>query len=280
MMRDNNMLHRYQDLIDAMTEVIRLGGFGTSVTPVSQFYVQQAFNNVIFGPWKQIAAGYGKMVLGYFGKTPVAPDPEIVKLAAEQLQLEPTTEPVLSINDADPTRGIKAAAQMLQEAGLPKTDENIFIAGTCKEKGIAFLQGEATLGVYYKPKSKSESATKAGPCTVTVNNNTFVVDLKDGKAVVNGREYQYQIKEGVQATPNKAQAKEEIEVTAPVPGAVLRHVANAGNEVAADEVLMIIEAMKMEIAIKAPSAGILQSLVAAPAQKINTGDVLARITPL
>ena len=52
-------------------------------TPVSQFYWQQAYANVMFGPWKQIAPGYGKMVLGYFGKTPVEPDAEVVKLAAE-----------------------------------------------------------------------------------------------------------------------------------------------------------------------------------------------------
>ena len=51
-----------------MGEVVEKGGFGTSVTPVSQFYFQQAFNNVFFGPWKRIAEGYGKMVLGYFGK--------------------------------------------------------------------------------------------------------------------------------------------------------------------------------------------------------------------
>ncbi len=49
--------------------------------------VQQSLNNVMLGPWKKIADSYGKMVLGYFGKTPVAPDPDIVKQAADQLGL-------------------------------------------------------------------------------------------------------------------------------------------------------------------------------------------------
>ncbi|MEN0067379.1 MAG: biotin attachment protein, partial [Myxococcota bacterium] len=91
MMRDSGTLDRYPEVIAAMSEVVRRGGFGTSVTPVSQFYFQQAFNNVIFGPWKRMANGYGKMVLGYFGRTPVPADPEIVELAAKQLGLEPTT---------------------------------------------------------------------------------------------------------------------------------------------------------------------------------------------
>ena len=79
MLRDNNLMDKYPEVIAAMGEAVKKGGFGTSVTPVSQFYFQQAFNNVMFGPWKKIADGYGKMVLGYFGKTPVAPDAEVVQ---------------------------------------------------------------------------------------------------------------------------------------------------------------------------------------------------------
>ena len=81
MMRDNGTLDKFPEVIKAMREVVEKGGYGTSVTPVSQFYWQQAYANVMFGPWKQIAPGYGKMLLGYFGKTPVTPDEEIVALA-------------------------------------------------------------------------------------------------------------------------------------------------------------------------------------------------------
>ncbi len=59
MMRDNGILDRYTEVVKAMGEVVVKGGFGTSVTPVSQFYFQQAFNNVFFGPWTKIAEGYG-----------------------------------------------------------------------------------------------------------------------------------------------------------------------------------------------------------------------------
>jgi pyruvate carboxylase subunit B len=75
MMRDHNVLDRFPDVIAAMREVVERGGFATSVTPVSQFYFQQAFNNVLMGPWKKIADGYGKMLLGYFGKTPTPTGP-------------------------------------------------------------------------------------------------------------------------------------------------------------------------------------------------------------
>ena len=101
MMRDNNILDKFPQVIKAMREVVEKGGFGTSVTPVSQFYFQQAFNNVMFGDWKKIADGYGKMVLGYFGRTPVKPDSEIVKMAEKQLGLAPTKEHAIDIADKD-----------------------------------------------------------------------------------------------------------------------------------------------------------------------------------
>ena len=117
MMRDNNCLDRFPEVIAAMGEVVEKGGFGTSVTPVSQFYFQQAFNNVFFGPWKRIADGYGKMVLGYFGKTPVQPDKEIIDLCKEQMGMEPTTTPAADLNDADPKKGIAPATELLKAGG-------------------------------------------------------------------------------------------------------------------------------------------------------------------
>jgi len=163
MMRDNNILDRFDDVIADMGEVVERGGFGTSVTPVSQFYFQQAFNNVMFGPWKRFAEGYGKMVLGYFGKTPVPPDPEIVRMAQEAMKLEPTTKTVQELNDADPTKGLGPARAMLEEAKLDITDENLFIAATCKEKGIAYLKGEAKVGVRKLSDAPEPSAAAPAP---------------------------------------------------------------------------------------------------------------------
>jgi pyruvate carboxylase subunit B len=44
---------------------------------------------------------------------------------------------------------------MLKEAGLPITDENVFIAAACGDKGITFLLGKAKVGVRYKEKQAS-----------------------------------------------------------------------------------------------------------------------------
>ena len=123
MMRDNNILDKFPDVIDAMGEVVEKGGYGTSVTPVSQFYWQQAFSNVMFGKWEKIADGYGKMVLGYFGKTPTEPNQDIVKLASEQLKLEPTKENPLDIADRDEKKSLTYWENILKEENLETTEE-------------------------------------------------------------------------------------------------------------------------------------------------------------
>ncbi len=150
MMRDNNTLHLFPAVINNMREVVVKGGFGASVTPVSQFYFQQAFANTIQGHWKKITDGYGKMVLGYFGRTPATPDSEVVRLASEQLGLEPTTEDVHDINDRNPELGVAYNRSLLEKEGIAVTDENIFISAACGAKGIAFLKGECSTGIRYK----------------------------------------------------------------------------------------------------------------------------------
>ncbi len=283
MLRDNNIMDRYDEIIRAMREVVRLGGFGTSVTPVSQFYFQQAFNNVLFGPWKKIADGYGKMVLGYFGKTPVPPDPEIVKIASEQMGLEPTTEKPLDMNDADPKKGIEAMKKILEAEGLDQTDENIFIAASCKDKGIAFLKGEGKIGIRLKEQEapKVESTTQsANMFKVSVNGKSFKVQLDGNQAKVNGKSYDVNVEETTGTDADKGggvTVQTTFNVNAPMPGNINKLLVDEGDSVNEGDVLLILEAMKMEVEIKAPKAGIIAAVQVKVGDQVNSGVTLVLI---
>ena len=63
-------------------------------------------------------------------------------------------------------------------------------------------------------------------------------------------------------------------VTAPIPGTVLRLVKAVGDAVAAGDVVMIVESMKMENEVVAPEAGKISAIHVAAGAAINTGDVL------
>lgn len=68
-------------------------------------------------------------------------------------------------------------------------------------------------------------------------------------------------------------------VTAPMPGTVLNVVAPVGTAVKAGDVILILEAMKMENDIVAPCDGTVAS-VAAKGTSVNTDDVLATLSTL
>ena len=282
-LRDMGMLDKFPKVIANMKEVVERAGFGTSVTPVSQFYAQQSFLNAVTEkPWDQANPGYAKMILGYFGKTPCEPDPELVKWAEEKTGLKPTTEKVVDLNEKDPEKGLKAAEERLKAAGLPVTDENLFIAAACKDanadKGIDFLLGKGKVLVHKGQKPSSNNNYKNG-ATVTVNGKDYSVKLDGDKAIVNGKSYDVSITEGMKETADVSSSASEgsTEVKAPLPGAILKVIARSGDSVNEGDVLILMEAMKMETEIKAPRAGKVGSVRVDVGATVNPGQVLVTL---
>ena len=294
MMRDNNILHKYPEVIAAMSEVVQKGGYGTSVTPVSQFYWQQAFSNVMFGKWKKIADGYGKMVLGYFGKTPTEPDPEIVKLASEQLELEPTKENPLDIADRDEKKSIKYWKNVLEENSLETTEENIFIAASCAEKGIEFLKGEAKVNVRKnvvdpdekEPAKAEEPPSDVSTYTIMLDGESYEVQVASGTGaqVVStlGKVEVAGIKKAEPAEAKEEPAKTQAEaptaggtvVNAPVNGVVFKILCSVGDKVEPTQTVIILESMKMEIDVKAGVGGTLTSINVTKGQNVEEGNTI------
>ena len=280
MMRDNNILDKFPEVILAMREVVQKGGYGTSVTPVSQFYFQQAFNNVMFGKWKKIAEGYGKMVLGYFGKTPVTPDKEIIKLASEQLGLKPTTKHAVDIADKDESKSLAHVKEILKQNKIKVTEENVFIAAACKEKGIAFLKGEAKVNVRkIDPNAKANEGrqTQSGRYSVVVNGSRYNVEVSEGfndsiqvKSIteVEGK--------SVKNAKSAVAGATENDIVASLPGAVHKILVSAGDHVKKGQAIVVLEAMKMEIEVKAPKDGIIGSIEVSKGQSVANNQVVAK----
>ncbi len=277
MMRDDGTLNKFPQVIKAMQEVVKKGGFGTSVTPVSQFYWQQAYANVIFGPWKQIAPGYGKMVLGYFGKTPVKPDKDIVKLSSEKLKLKPTKRNPLDIADEDDSKSIFAWKERLSIENLEVSDENIFIAAACQEKGIAYLKGESPLNVRKitnEKNNKQEQNMADGNYTVVVDGKKFSVQVAKGdtdiKITVPTAEQVATKEVGLSHTNGQ-------DIKATVNGSVWKMLVNVGDDIKKGDVVSILEAMKMEIDIEAPHDGKVLSISVKPNDTVEEGQTLLTI---
>jgi pyruvate carboxylase subunit B len=276
MMVKAGILDKYSEVLAEFPIVVEAGGAWTSVTPGSQQYWLQAFNNVLYGRWKKIDAGFGRSVLGYFGKTPMPPDPEVVKLASEQLEL-----PVFEGNPLEAApKNIEPAKKALEERNLPVSDKNIFLVMAAMvpgkkmelNEGIRLLSGKPKIDIPLKKKEepKKEEAPAApavasptapaitGPvttqCTVTENDvsRVFTVTVEPVAA------------QGASAAP--AAAPPEAVPAAPEAGTPV-HSTFAGSVEVADILVKVgdtitkgtvvakVEAMKAQHDIVAPCDG-------------------------
>ncbi len=168
--------------------------------------------------------------------------------------------------------------------GLETTEENIFIAAACDEKGISFLKGESPLSVRKtdscdnmtcetKSNNKGETQMADGNYTVVVDGKKFSVQVAEGEADI-----QVAAPAETPATPTPApSAGTGTEVGATVSGNVWKILVNVGDKVEKGQVISILEAMKMEIDIESPVAGTVQSIAVKPNDAVNEGQTIAVI---
>jgi len=273
MMVKAGILDKYGDVLEEFPVVVEAGGAWTSVTPGSQQYWLQAFNNVMYGRWKKIENGYGRAVLGYFGKTPLPSDPEVVKIASEQLNLQPF--------DGDPLEAapnnIEPARKALKDLGLPVNDKNTFLVLSSMvpgkkietNEGIRLLTGKPKIDVPLKkkeavpaasptPTAAAPAATPTGPvtsrCVVQEGNvtRTFMVTLEPANSGVPAGS-----QTGVTTPPPVPASNNGTPVCSTFAGfvEVVDVLVKVGDQVSKGSVVAAVEAMKAKHDIKSPIDG-------------------------
>jgi pyruvate carboxylase subunit B len=116
---------------------------------------------------------------------------------------------------------------------------------------------------------------------VLVDGIPYDVQLEDGRAVVSGIPHELSV-EGLEEEKtgppgSAAVAASEGAVTAIMPGKIVRVLVTEGDLVAEEDIVCILEAMKMENELKAPKSGVIKKLHVVPGQDVETGSVLAEI---
>jgi pyruvate carboxylase subunit B len=295
MMAKAGILEKYGEVLAEFPVVVEAGGAWTSVTPGSQQYWLQAFNNVLYGRWKKIETGYGKAVLGYFGKTPLPPDAEVVKYASEQLKM-----PVF---EGDPLeaapKNIEPAKQALEERSLPVTDENIFLVLAAMvpgkkletNEGIRLLTGNPKIDVPLKKKEEAAApaAVAAAPvvaapsftgpvtttCTVEENGakRRFVVTLEPvggaGVSPAAGAPAPGAAPAGTDGTAVFSTFAGSVEV--------VDILVQVGDSVSKGTAVAAVEAMKAKHDIKAPCDGKVSAIHAKIGDEIDSSKPILTI---
>ncbi|HGP1181862.1 TPA: biotin/lipoyl-containing protein, partial [Klebsiella pneumoniae] len=120
-----------------------------------------------------------------------------------------------------------------------------------------------------QPVAKAEKPAASGVYTVEVEGKAFVVKVSDG-----GDVSQLTAAAPASAPAAAAPAGAGTPVTAPLAGTIWKVLASEGQTVAAGEVLLILEAMKMETEIRAAQAGTVRGIAVKAGDAVAVGDTL------
>ncbi len=294
MMKEAGILGKYGDVLAEFPIVVRAGGAWTSVTPGSQQYWLQAFNNVLLGRWKKIDDGYGKAVLGYFGRPPLPPDPEVVRLASAQLGKPVFTgDPLEAAPDT-----LQLAEDALRERKLPVTDEHVFLVASAivpgknmdLNEGIRFLNGTAKVSVPLKHTAPVAATPPAavpvpdaqprvvGPvrttCVVEENGNrrTFRITIDPPAAAASSGQ-------AVVETSALPSAERNVPVYSPFEGkvALVEIAVHVGDAVRKGQIVAGVEAMKAKHDVRAPRDGTVVAIHASVGTDVTAAQPILTI---
>ena len=109
---------------------------------------------------------------------------------------------------------------------------------------------------------------------VTLNGKNYEVEVNETEAVVtNVSDAVYAPAPAAPAAPQAVSAS-GTQIVAPMPGSIVNINVSAGQAVKAGDVLIVLEAMKMENDITAPCDGVVKQIVTSKGATVNTDDVL------
>ncbi|TQP58881.1 sodium-extruding oxaloacetate decarboxylase subunit alpha [Vibrio cholerae] len=284
-LKQQNALDKLDLVLEEIPRVREELGFLPLVTPTSQIVGTQAVINVVLGErYKTITKETSGVLKGEYGKTPAPVNTELqarVLAGAEAI----TCRPADLIAAEMPTlqdRVLQQAKEQHITLAENAIDDVLTIA-LFDQVGWKFLanrhnpeafepapQAASSASTPKAPteKSKVQPVENNGVYTITVNNQSYVVKVDEGGDLTH-----------VAPSPSASHAPvpsaaEGENLAAPLSGNIWKIHASAGDEVAEGDVLLILEAMKMETEIRAPRAGVISAIEVNEGDAVQVGDAL------
>lgn len=125
----------------------------------------------------------------------------------------------------------------------------------------------------------SVEQVEPGVFSVLVGARSFEVSLDGGTAWVDGRSFEVRVEDPRELSDASALGGSagRRELRAPMPGRVIRVLVSEGDEVAAGQGIVVVEAMKMQNEMPSPKAGRVASVSVKPGDAVASGQVLAAV---
>ncbi len=279
-LKEQGASDKFDEVLKEIPRVREDLGFIPLVTPTSQIVGTQAVMNVMNGErYKSIAKETAAILKGEYGITPAPVNAELQEKVLNGTQAI-TCRPA-DLIDAEMD---KLIADVQEKAQIEKVtlsgniEEDALINGLFAQVGWKFLANRNNPGAFEpKPNAEQFAADNASQKDSAIETYTVNVDGKNFNVAVGPGGSALSIQpaaSAAHAAPLAAIAGSGATIDSPMAGTILKVLVNAGSEVQEGEIVILMEAMKMETEIRSKFAGVVSSVHVKEGNAVSSGSVL------
>ncbi|MFE8069495.1 sodium-extruding oxaloacetate decarboxylase subunit alpha [Marinobacteraceae bacterium S3BR75-40.1] len=282
-LREQNASDKLDDVLQEIPKVREDLGYIPLVTPTSQIVGTQAVLNVLTGErYKSISKETAAVLKGQYGAAPADFNKELQERVLEGEK--PISCRPADLLEPEMDKLTEELRQQAKEKGITLADndvDDVLTYALFPQIGLKFLENRGNPDAFEPAPTEADAEAAAAPVkaggpetyTVTVNQREYVVEVKEGGDIgaiaATGGASQ------TSAAPAAAPAPGEGEpITAPLGGNIFKVLVSPGQAVEEGEILIILEAMKMETEIRAPKAGTIGEVSVKVGDSVAVGDEL------
>jgi len=288
-LREQGAADRLAEVLEEIPRVREDLGFIPLVTPTSQIVGSQSVINVLTGErYKSISRETAGVLKGEYGATPAPVNKALqqrVLEGAEVITCRPADLLKPELDDLTSELRSLSSEQGISLSSDDNEIDDVLTYALFPQVGLKFLANRGNPEAFEPaPGTESQSAqapadgsvpakAQAGPdvYTVTVNGQSYVVEVAEGGDVSS-------VQSAAPAAPAAAAPSGGGEaLPAPLAGTIVKINVAAGDSVASGDVVLILEAMKMETEVRASRAGSVAEVCVKVGDAVNVGDALIKL---
>lgn len=288
-LREQGAADRMDEVLNEIPKVREDLGYIPLVTPTSQIVGTQAVLNVLTGErYKSITKETQGVLKGEYGAAPSEVNAELQQRVLEDGEEAITCRPADLIDD-EMDKLTDEFRKLAEEKGIrvaENEEEDVLTYALFPQVGLKFLENRDNPDAF-EPVPTAEDAAPAAaaaPAKVSGGPEAYTV-------TVDGQAYNVTVSEGgelqsvapaaapaVAPVPAAAPAGEAENVPAPLAGNIFKINVTPGQQVKSGDIIMILEAMKMETDVRVPRDGTVQSVFVKEGDAVQVGDALLSLS--
>jgi len=286
-LREQGATDRLDEVLDEIPRVRGDLGYIPLVTPTSQIVGTQAVLNVLAGErYKTIAKETAGVLRGEYGATPALVDGELQARVLEPDETPLTCRPadLISPEMEKLTQEVERLASERKIHLATDLADDVLIYAQFPLVGLKFLENRGNPDAFEAPPGE-QAAAQASPASASPPSDDSDLGTESYRVTVNGQPYDVSVEPGGTVTSVRPQAEPAAapptsggsEVPAPLAGSIHKVSVSVGDRVEEGQVIMVLEAMKMETEVRSSTAGTVTAILVKEGDAVHAGDPLLKL---